>query len=579
MALRKEFQNFAEHTSLHGASRIIRSRSTKKRLFWIFIILLAFTIFCYQLMQLLQKYFLYEKRFNVEIKKNAAEFPQVTVCEARAIDLLTLRRIFKIYSAQNDTLRAKLATSSRDDFIRTFDAFIGDLFDLMDLMEHAGEKIHIKWSPLLLLNINQTLLQRITSRLDDVFVLCYDPDICNISRFQPKLLFNDFDPLQCFTYSSATNGGGGGTGTSDERTSIHGRKKSWWSILMNGHGMKPAYKERQLLPDVVNKVFGSAFGSEEFLIYLHQPGSVFSRFSHAIELHLPPEHNAHLYVTMRTTKRLGNPYDICRSTYPFDPKPTPIYIQPWCYDICVQNEVINKCHCKSELLPGADLYPSIPYCSSLSDAIDLLHSYQRRPSVSLVKTAFSDITQRENCASDMTRWNKTLQSYCSAVCPQACEEIHYDVTINLVKWPLAETFLHDIGPLIMSKLRLKRDFERFQLYKDFFEINSTTPWMMEYFSNFNHEKLGKELSSIVVELKSMDVTATSEVADYSIYQLLSDIGGQLGLWVGMSLITVTEMLELLINLLQGLCRGWTKNRARNLEKQRIKWTRAYETQV
>ena len=36
--------------------------------------------------------------------------------------------------------------------------------------------------------------------------------------------------------------------------------------------------------------------------------------------------------------------------------------------------------------------------------------------------------------------------------------------------------------------------------------------------------------------------------------MLGDIGGQLGLWVGISVITVAEILELLLNIVMLLCR-------------------------
>lgn len=41
-----------------------------------------------------------------------------------------------------------------------------------------------------------------------------------------------------------------------------------------------------------------------------------------------------------------------------------------------------------------------------------------------------------------------------------------------------------------------------------------------------------------------------QVPEYTVYQLLSDIGGQLGLWIGMSIITLTEILNLVFNLIQ-----------------------------
>ena len=39
-----------------------------------------------------------------------------------------------------------------------------------------------------------------------------------------------------------------------------------------------------------------------------------------------------------------------------------------------------------------------------------------------------------------------------------------------------------------------------------------------------------------------------------IENLMSDIGGQLGLWIGVSVITIAEMLKLLLDILHVLCR-------------------------
>jgi hypothetical protein len=70
-------QHFAENTTLHGAPRIIRSKSVSKRLFWLVVFCSASIMFGFQLTMLLHKYFAHEKRFNFDIRKEAALFPQV----------------------------------------------------------------------------------------------------------------------------------------------------------------------------------------------------------------------------------------------------------------------------------------------------------------------------------------------------------------------------------------------------------------------------------------------------------------------------------------------------------------------
>ena len=87
------------------------------------------------------------------------------------------------------------------------------------------------------------------------------------------------------------------------------------------------------------------------------------------------------------------------------------------------------------------------------------------------------------------------------------------------------------------------DIERLQLYREYFNFPNPNN-----FRKFNYKKMASELSQISVKLTTLDVTVTSEVPEYSISQLLSDIGGQLGLWIGMSAITVFEMIEVLLNL-------------------------------
>lgn len=87
------------------------------------------------------------------------------------------------------------------------------------------------------------------------------------------------------------------------------------------------------------------------------------------------------------------------------------------------------------------------------------------------------------------------------------------------------------------------DIVRLQLYREYFNFPNPNN-----FRKFNHKKMASELSQISVKLTTLDVTVTSEVPEYSISQLLCDIGGQLGLWIGMSAITVFEMIEVLLNL-------------------------------
>jgi hypothetical protein len=67
--------------------------------------------------------------------------------------------------------------------------------------------------------------------------------------------------------------------------------------------------------------------------------------------------------------------------------------------------------------------------------------------------------------------------------------------------------------------------------------------------------VGKDLIGLQFQVKTKDGTIkiVREVADYTSYQLLSDVGGQLGLWVGMSVMTVLDLASLVGGVIKVLC--------------------------
>jgi len=52
------------------------------------------------------------------------------------------------------------------------------------------------------------------------------------------------------------------------------------------------------------------------------------------------------------------------------------------------------------------------------------------------------------------------------------------------------------------------------------------------------------LTRVVVHVADSNVIKTTESPDYDLIRLVADIGGQLGLWIGVSVITLVEVLQL-----------------------------------
>jgi hypothetical protein len=69
----------------------------------------------------------------------------------------------------------------------------------------------------------------------------------------------------------------------------------------------------------------------------------------------------------------------------------------------------------------------------------------------------------------------------------------------------------------------------------------------KYFDHLNRRRAMKDFARLNIFIADSNVLTTEESADYTLNQLLSDIGGQLGLWIGTSVITLTEVVELLVS--------------------------------
>ena len=67
------------------------------------------------------------------------------------------------------------------------------------------------------------------------------------------------------------------------------------------------------------------------------------------------------------------------------------------------------------------------------------------------------------------------------------------------------------------------------------------------------ELMGENFARINVYFSEMETVIRKEVPSFTATQLLSDIGGTLGLWAGVSIITCVEILGLIAKYCSKIC--------------------------
>ncbi|ELT93676.1 hypothetical protein CAPTEDRAFT_65218, partial [Capitella teleta] len=233
-------------------------------------------------------------------------------------------------------------------------------------------------------------------------------------------------------------------------------------------------------------------GSEGVRVVIHPPGTEPFPFTEGLDT--PPGFSASFGIRPRLNIRIGQPYGNCTEQNPFNTSSEKRYRSISCQKKCLQHHVIQICGCYDESLPHLEnvTYEGYPACRSDNEFPD---------------SCMYNATQ--DCLDIL------LKIYNRCECHPPCHEVDYDISYSLSKWP---------APGI----------EGDAAYFDVFHIEE---FKKRFFARLN------------IYIADSNVIKTHETADYEPNQLVSDIGGQLGLWVGISVITLTEMLELCIAIL------------------------------
>ncbi|XP_070565681.1 acid-sensing ion channel 2-like [Ptychodera flava] len=161
-----------------------------------------------------------------------------------------------------------------------------------------------------------------------------------------------------------------------------------------------------------------------------------------------------------------------------------------CQDYCLRNKIALECGCSQKFR-----MEGIPPCSILNKTQDLCQQ--------LMHFLFQ-------------------KNMLDCGCPVPCWDKYYTYTASQSAWP-AEVYLK---PLLRS-LQSTNDKTR--------NINDM-------------ETANMNLASLVIYFDALNYELISENPDYPVESLFSDIGGTLGLYIGLSIITVLEFFEFMYDI-------------------------------
>ena len=543
MPLRHVLTSFLDGTTIHGVPKIYRARTPLGRIGWALVCSLALGMFIWQTTELFIKFSSYPKNVNIEVVRTQVSFPAVTVCNHRNMDSLTV-----------DSLRNRIKGWTLADFGVTITMKEMDFFhsfsidqDFTGCADFDGanrtngcffERKYLEWfsknfksyfsgllklrdQPLELLgrtvlagNLGEDLASMGGIDQRDLIMTCiYGGKKCNWTKTFTKI----FDPyfLNCYTFNPGSD------------NMVHEGIGNGLSLILFTGSLSSERKENYLLIPGVNDFAHPSSGTDGVRVIIHSPDVQPQPSDQGFDV--GPGQTASIGVTVRLYDRIGAPYGNC-TTKAREKGSKYQYTSLACYRQCLQMALIRECGCMNIVLPAVE-NPSVPYCQKFMD---------------LPKKCATQYNDTE-CFAEVKKWrdqiycmNRTIMvmsnnlTEASCHCPPACHETFYDFSYSAAKWPARDE-------LLSALVNVAQNFNM-NPYS-----NKALQKKYKYFPPLNDVKLEYMWSDFVrlnVYMADSDGIKITESKDYEWFQLLSEVGGQLGLWVGISVITLFEVFEL-----------------------------------
>ncbi|KXJ28956.1 Acid-sensing ion channel 4 [Exaiptasia diaphana] len=236
-----------------------------------------------------------------------------------------------------------------------------------------------------------------------------------------------------------------------------------------------------------------SYDATGFKVAIHEPGTYHDIDNEGYDV--PPGFYTSIRIKRTKTISLKAPYETNCSSIELENFAK--YSQSGCFHTCISKKLVDECNCR--------------VLSMVEKGINV--------------TRFCNTTEIITCI--FQAFKKSLQdiSPVTCGCPQECEAINYNVKTSIAYYPSAH--LWDTLLPVMAQLT---------------GLNASDPQQKAKIQT----EARKRIAVMTVFYENLLTDVTEEKPSYGVSQLGSDIGGNMGLFLGCSLLTICEFIDLII---------------------------------
>ena len=559
MDVQDVLQDFAKNTSLNGLPRIINARSMPGRVFWSVVCIFAFMMFLWTSANLLNQYYSYPKKVNVEIVQRPVTFPAVTICNTDHLDVLVVERLERFFNENNEVANENTNENTNEnsnepkpvgsldelkveEFLNKYSNFSeSSTYFLNHNNQNQGspngildyEMFEISSRLSMAANLGAELSSDVGIRAEDFIINCrFMGEKCKVNESFVKI----FDPyyFNCFTFQPQVI-------LKSRKTRLSGVEYGLSLLLFSGsagHINKNATDGMMPGMQLSDPAVASGPGAR---VVLHSPDTLPHATADGYDI--PSGFSVTIGVKARENVRIPPPHGNCTEIVA---NASYKYSLIYCQNLCIQKEIMDQCKCVDNRIPLADNnVRNLPYCLELPTILsrcrfdeDMAMDTNKDANPTQCNESASEFSERLVCRKSvyesMTIKNPDAMENCHCFPP--CSDVMYDASYSLSMLPenskeqaafyaIVDAFLDKLHPHQKKKLPKVR-------------------------TGTNLDKVKSLVSRLNVHIADSNIIKTTESPDYDLIRLVSDIGGQLGLWIGISVITLVEVSQLCADVIR-----------------------------
>ncbi|KAH3820941.1 hypothetical protein DPMN_122693 [Dreissena polymorpha] len=507
-------------SNAHGLAKIATSVTTKRKVLWSLLVIIGFTAATMQLSLLVSKFLAYQVVEVSQMKEGMpVEFPSVTLCNIATISLTKVNELI---------IRNETDIMSWFTFIKN--AKFGEHTDRMDSHQAFYENL-------------PEVGKAIGHSIDNFVISCrFNTKPCSSANF--TLYFDGKNYYNCFTFNSGYDEVK--KEPKEQKLLMHTTgPQNGLSVILSLENDNPPAGAYGLY-DVKNHI---AF-SGGVRAQVHAPNTMPSPADHGFDV--PPGYSTSVGLKAVLHARLPNPHGNCTYNHLEGDRSYRNTIFS-CLQLCKQRILVHWCGCKTAALPMyKETDPkkqNLPFCGAIKNWRNT-EAYLNKSRVDI------DTLKCEEDLLNNLNNDRSYENKCN--CFQPCDETSYQKSISLSYWPLEFYQLDALRNLyqnntitssLIKEVREKMDnlqsrFDQYLLENRREEYNQTDLDTLIRASTVVRQNLIR----LNIYLEDLSVVEFKQMPAYELADLFADIGGTLGLWMGISVLTIMELVELLIRV-------------------------------